>query len=379
MPRRSLLFVALMLALPLAPAAEDSTQAWLDDLRTRGTAEGWTFTVGDNPALHEDLSDLCGLVPPPDWRPARPSRRVEMLTDLPAAFDWRTLGGVTAVKNQANCGSCWAFATIGAFEAAVKIQTGSEFDFSEQALLSCNESGYSCDGGWFVPEMCADPGSTYESCMPYEADDTVPCDTTCPHDYQLVSWGYVNEYQDIPTVEEIKSAIYRYGPVAAGVLATQAFSAYTGGVFNAGETGDLNHGIVLVGWDDSKGAWILKNSWSSRWGVGGYMDIAYGTNLVGYGAMFLSFEPPPPVLISVRKLANPLRLKLYGGNFHPSSAVKIAWEGGQEFFPLVKFKDAFTLVAKGSVLKAALPKKTTVRVSVVNPDGQESASVTFTR
>jgi hypothetical protein len=128
------------------------------------------------------------------------------------------------------------------------------------------------------------PGAVTETCFPYEASVTNCSLCSNPTYTPVISWGYVTNGTSIPTTAAIKQAIYTYGSVSAAVYADSAFQAYTGGVFNENASGSPNHGIVLCGWDDSKGAWLLKNSWGTGWGIGGFMWIAYGSNSVGYAA-----------------------------------------------------------------------------------------------
>jgi hypothetical protein len=91
-------------------------------------------------------------------------------------------------------------------------------------------------------------------------------------------------------VDAIKNAIYNYGPVAAAVCVDRYFQAYTGGIFtDPVPCRQVNHAIVLVGWDDAGGYWILRNSWGTSWGEQGYMRIAYGTSQVGYAANYVVY------------------------------------------------------------------------------------------
>jgi hypothetical protein len=112
----------------------------------------------------------------------------------------------------------------------------------------------------------------------------------------IEDWGYVGRNIRRPTVQEIKEAIVAHGPVTANVNSTRSFQHYTGGIFNDRNSDTTNHLVVLVGWDDTKGAWLLRNSWSARWGEAGYMWIKYGSNAVGEWATWVEprHAPPPP-------------------------------------------------------------------------------------
>jgi len=225
-------------------------------------------------------------------------------SSLPTAFDWRDQGGVTSVKNQGSCGSCWAFGTVGPLESKIKIAGEGEKDLSEQYLLSCNTDGWDCGGGWWAhnyhewkkPPGESEAGAVFEADSPYVASDT-SCSGPYSHPYQIDSWTYVGSQYSVPPTEDIKQAIYDHGPVAVAVCVNSAFQGYPGGVFTGPECTDINHAVVLVGWDNNQGtngAWILRNSWSAGWGESGYMRIEYGTSLVGYSANYVNYSSQGP-------------------------------------------------------------------------------------
>jgi C1A family cysteine protease/predicted secreted protein len=226
---------------------------------------------------------------------------------LPAAYNWCDLGGCTPVRDQGGCGSCWAFATVGAFESNVMIMDGYGRDLAEQYLISCNTDGWGCGGGWsafayFLDRMPPDEpeaGAVYEADFPYAASD-LSCNPPHAHHERIDAWHYVGP--DIPPVADIKQAIHDYGPLYAGVCVGPEFVDYQGDVFETEEGGFCgnysNHAVTLVGWDDSQGsggAWLLKNSWGTSWGESGYMWIGYGTSRVGtYPAYVVYSGATPP-------------------------------------------------------------------------------------
>jgi hypothetical protein len=107
------------------------------------------------------------------------------------------------------------------------------------------------------------------------------------------SWYFVGWSQGVAPTDAIKQAIMTYGPVSVACAVTEAFGAYTGGVFNENDPqAQINHAVALVGWDDSQGAngvWFLRNSWGSGWGEEGYMRIEYRVCKVGYGACYVNY------------------------------------------------------------------------------------------
>jgi len=232
---------------------------------------------------------------------------------IPTSFDWRTYGVVPAVRDQGACGSCWSFGTVGVMESAVKIGGGSLTDLSEQFLISCNNDGWSCDGGLTANKYHYNTlgynqttvGAVLESAKPYTATNG-SCTLISNHPYKLSDWTFITGSEwTVPTVDQIKSAIYTYGPVTAGVCAGSGWNSYTGGVYSTNDDcgGSTNHQIILVGWDDSNQTWILRNSWGSSWGDDGYMHIRWNTSRVGEGTSWVKYGsgaviPAAPSLIS---------------------------------------------------------------------------------
>jgi hypothetical protein len=209
------------------------------------------------------------------------------------AFSWRDR--MPPIRNQRSCGSCWAFTAAGAYEGTYALLNGALLDLSEQSLVNCvprfpgstgNCSGNCADAVWkhlstaFVPtEQAAAYVGSEQSCSPAGSG------------YQVAGWGWANE-SDIknPTVAQIKAAIIAHGPVASTVDVTPAFQNYVGGVFDEQDPGRINHAIVIVGWDDARGAWHVRNSWGPEWGEEGYIWVKYGANSIG---QFTSWVQPP--------------------------------------------------------------------------------------
>jgi len=280
----------------------------IEALRQEIAENGWNYTVGENSATKYTLDQLCGLVVPENWKANARFVKITPRLDLPSYFNWCDQGGCTPVKNQGACGSCWAFGTVGPLECNILIKDGVEVDLSEQWLVSCNQDGWGCNGGWWAHDYhewkddpCGDDGAVLESNFPYTATDA-PCNCPYQHDYWIDSWAFITSEDSIPPVDMIKQAIMDYGPVSVAVCVNAAFQGYTGGIFSGPTCSDINHAVVLVGWDDSQGTngvWFLRNSWGSGWGEDGYMRIEYGVCDVGYSACYVYYPGTPTLRITL--------------------------------------------------------------------------------
>jgi len=265
----------------------------------------WANTFGESSAVKYSIDQLCGLVEPDDWDVNANFDPCTPRGTLPDTFDWRdeTPGGLPSVKSQGGCGSCWAFGTIAPLECNIKIVDGIEVDLSEQWLVSCNQDGYSCSGGWWCHDYfmengktdpCGDSGAVLDDDFPYTATNA-PCSCPYPHEYFIEDWAYVGDPNGVATVDQIKQAIYDYGVISVAVCVNTAFHDYSGGVFSGPTCSSINHAVALVGWDDNQGSngiWFLRNSWGAGWGEDGYMRIEYGVCDVGYRTVRIKYRDP---------------------------------------------------------------------------------------
>ena len=279
--------------------------------RLRNFAESQGFKVGPSSALGRSIDQLAGTQIPAnltelakqqnfrareilDNLEQSPGQRFSSCSADAVTFDWRDSGIVTPVRDQGECGSCWAFAALAAFESSTLYhnnltysQVGGIVDGSEQHLLNCSGAG-SCKGGWYGPvfDFMIDKGNLPERVFRYQGEEKV-CRFQRNSPVKAATWGYVSDDGGIPSVSEMKQALCKHGPIVSTVHMTDAFNAYKSGVFNENAFGSPNHAITIIGWDDQKGAWLLKNSWGTDWGEDGYMWIDYNSNRIGYAAAWV--------------------------------------------------------------------------------------------
>ncbi|PIE76826.1 hypothetical protein CSA17_00155 [bacterium DOLJORAL78_65_58] len=276
-PQLSFLLLVLSLLLPQWALAQGLPAPDIDQLREEVARNGWDYEVSDafsKTITPEQRLNLRGgfRMTEADEREMEAHLKILPMTrdPLPSRLDWRELGGVTSVKNQGSCGSCWAFAATAELESHIKIYYGKAMDLSEQQSVSCNPYGSGCDGGWASAAYYCfqNQGAVTEACMPYLGAD--PPEAPCLQS-GLKKYGYITDYNYISNdVQQIKLALQN-GPVCTGIAGTDLFESYSGGCFE--EYGNwVNHLVLIVGYDDracnEDGAWIIKNSWGSDFGEG---------------------------------------------------------------------------------------------------------------
>jgi len=206
-------------------------------------------------------------------------------SDLSDSVDWTSKGAVTAVKNQGQCGSCWAFSTTGSLEGAYYLKNGDLKSFSEQQLVSCDTIDSGCNGGlmdnafgWIESNggICSEDDYPYTS----SGGTAASCKNTCT----AVSGSTPTKYTDVSKSETALMSAVEKQPVSIAIEADQsAFQFYNSGVMTGTCGTNLDHGVLVVGYgtDDGTDYWKVKNSWGATWGMDGYILLERGKSQSG--------------------------------------------------------------------------------------------------
>lgn len=211
----------------------------------------------------------------------------------PESVDWTTKGAVTAVKDQAQCGSCWAFSATGGLEGVYFIKNNVLKTFSEQQLVDCSSSygNKGCNGGLMASAYgyVKDHGLCVEGDYPYHAKDE-SCKTTC------TSAVSISSFVSIKGSEPKLAEAVAEQPVPVAINASP-LSSYKSGIFTGFCLPQLNHGVLAVGYgvENGKKYWKVKNSWGSSWGESGYFRLEKDI-LVAWGQCGIAQDAVYPVI-----------------------------------------------------------------------------------
>lgn len=277
----------------------DSTfRKWIDNdaFIQRINEKNLTYTLDHNQFSGMDLDEFRSYL----WNQGNlPMERdielrdklVEPVADdlLSSMVDWTSAGAVTAVKDQGQCGSCWSFSSTGALEGAYYNKYGTLESFSEQQLVDCDtlKNGgrdHGCNGGLMDNAFAwigKNGGLCKESAYPY-VSGTTKTGGTCQTSCKVVAGSKVAKFVDVaPSDDKLMMTALSMQPVAVAIEADQReFQLYKSGVFTGTCGTNLDHGVLVTGYGSANNFdyYIVKNSWGTSWGQGGYILLGRGLN-----------------------------------------------------------------------------------------------------
>ncbi|CAL7951168.1 unnamed protein product [Xylocopa violacea] len=264
----------------------------IEELRTfeRGTAD-YGVTMFADLTPKEFKAHYLGFRPDLKQENDIPSAQAEIPNiPLPPKFDWRDHGVVTPVKNQGQCGSCWAFSVTGNVEGQYAIKHGKLLSLSEQELVDCDSLDEGCNGGYMSNAYKAIErlgGLELESDYPYDAENE-----KCHFNRDEALVQVVSSVNITSNETEMAQWLVKNGPISIAINAN-AMQFYIGGVSHPlhflCSPNSLDHGVLIVGYGTSKYPlfhkelpyWIIKNSWGPRWGERGYYRVYRGDGTCG--------------------------------------------------------------------------------------------------
>ena len=228
-----------------------------------------------------------------EHEPTEKINRIE-LASYPSLVDWRISGKVGPVKYQGSCGACWAFSTTGSVESAYAIKNNILYSLSEQQLVDCSVSfgNQGCKQGWMSKafQYVIKNGLVEETTYPY-LGVTNKCNTSITANPVVKITSYVNGTQN--SVAALATAVSNQ-PVSVAVDANN-WQFYSSGIIGASFncTTNLNHAVLIVGYNTINDYWIVKNQWGTHWGMQGYVYVG---QVDGPGVCGIQKVPSYPII-----------------------------------------------------------------------------------
>jgi len=287
----------------------ETMQKWInnDNYIHEINAQGRSYTLGHNQFSGMDTDDFSQYVQNNFTISAKYFQETNE-TFLPESVDWRN-NAVTPVKDQGQCGSCWAFSTTGSLEGIYAITTGDLVSFSEQQLVDCDNFKHGgeddgCNGGLMDNAFSwinENDGLCSEESYPYisATGTTEKCQTTCDN----MPYSQIQSWVDVVSTDDALMQAVALQPVSVAIEADQIdFQLYKSGVLTSKCGTTLDHGVLVVGYgsegtEESQDYYLVKNSWGTTWGDEGYIKLGRGPQYNdGQGQCGILLQASYPVL-----------------------------------------------------------------------------------
>ncbi|MDZ4794215.1 MAG: C1 family peptidase [Bacteroidota bacterium] len=311
--------------------APPQVKTMLNNARAQIQQRKLKFTVGYTSVSNRSLDSITGykMLSQAEYKKLKDQRKLrpqipysfKLSASLPitSKLDLRNFHLITPVRSQ-QCGNCWTYSSLGSFESNYLLThfketytTGdpnspANLNLAEQQMLSCSGAG-DCGGGWMSGVFnwleSSKTSISRETVNPDQGWNGPSCGGINPainNSYKVADWDFISTSDDnwaVPTVQQIKNAIATHGAVTAAFIASKTdfdnfFANYEDGVYDLPYNPNfcnsipcIFHAITIIGWDDTKQAWLIKNSWGPGWGVNGYGWIGYNSSKIGLGATWV--------------------------------------------------------------------------------------------
>lgn len=209
----------------------------------------------------------------------------------PAEFDWRKKGAVGPIKDQGQCGSCWAFSAVANLEGIYFIKTGKSIVLSEQELVDCDKVDSGCNGGIMENAFNFVKANGLATSREYPYKGTMQTCKKVSTSIGVKGFHFSGTMDE----EQIKQMLVSTGPLSIAINA-DPLQFYEGGIINSTandcDPEGLNHGVAIVGYGTENGEsyWILRNSWGSSWGENGYFRFGLGKGICGVNKYVVTAE-----------------------------------------------------------------------------------------
>jgi len=228
---------------------------------------------------HEEFSALLGMKGYiPRNLESIPKLTNAPIVNAPAAFDWCNSGHCTGVKDQGQCGSCWAFATAENIESVSSIKGRGLPTLSPQQIVDCDAGEQGCGGGdpqQAYQYVVQQGGLDTEASYPYRA-----VQGSCKFNPSTVGAKITGEANGFGGSEQQMAANLAGNAPFSIIVDASSWQFYQGGILSScGQ--NLDHAVIAAGYDMNAGYWRVRNSWGSGWGEGGFIRLRFGSNTCG--------------------------------------------------------------------------------------------------